>query len=162
MNNQINQVQELKEVLKKGMIQNFKQDGFLTPMFFIYKDGKAMFGEITDGLIDNPEGRNYFASYLKSLCRESNVLAAGIITEARTASFPVNSEMTLLIESRNVNVSELKETQDIIMMLFSTTDTEEIFSYEVDCSNKTIGEKIQSEGMESFSGLFSGLFSKAA
>jgi hypothetical protein len=60
--------------------------------------------------------------------------------------------------SGNVKVSELKESQDIILMIFSTPANEEMISYVVDCDNKTVGEQLTEGEAEGVGGTFSHFF----
>jgi nitrogenase subunit NifH len=79
------------------------------------------------------------------------------IIKAYAKSVSKNDEMSKMLLNGNIRVSELKEKEDIIMMVFSTPVKEEVIAYYVDCQNKTISKQILPE-YDSFSGTFSNFF----
>lgn len=133
-------VNDFKEVLRQGMIANFEKCGYLTPVFFFYMDNHPIISMIPPELLGSRNGKELLAGMIRNICSEKPVLAAGIIIEANAAKMDKDNELTKLVENGDVRVSELKEKQDIILMLFSTPEKEEIISYVVDCKNKTVGE----------------------
>jgi (p)ppGpp synthase/HD superfamily hydrolase len=149
-------IDSFKEIMKKGMIENFKSDGFLTPIMFFMKDNQAVVSEIPKQFLKDSEGKNKLADIIKNVCKQPNVIAGGIIIEAYAKSVKKNDEMSKLLLNGSVRVSELKEKEDIIMMIFSTPVNEETIAYYVDCKNKTIGEPLPSSG--SADGIFSSFF----
>jgi hypothetical protein len=94
---------------------------------------------------------------IKKICKEPNVIVCGIIIEAYAKSINKTDEMSKLLLNGSVKVSELKEKEDIILMIFSTPVKEETIAYYVDCNNKTIGKPVAPE-CGSFSGIFSNFF----
>jgi len=153
-----NKLNEFKEILIKGMVENFKRDGYLTPLLFFYKNGEPIGGEIPSELLASPEGKNFLAGIIRTVCREPNVLAAGIIMEANGAKIDNDTEMAKLVKNGNVRVSELKESQDIIVLLFSTPEKEELIAYTVNLENKTVGELFGGEELKGMGGIFSNFF----
>ena len=55
-------------------------------------------------------------------------------------------------------VSELDNKQDIIIMIFTTPESEEMISYIVDPNTKTIMEKFFGKNAEKMAGTFSSFF----
>ena len=149
---------EFKETLIEGMVENFKRDGFLTPLLFFYKDGEPIIGEIPFELLESPDGKNLLAGIIRTICQEPNVLAAGIIMEANGAKIENDTEMAKLVKNGNVKISELKESQDIIVLMFSTPEDEALIAYTVDCKNKTVNELFGGEEMKKIGGIFSNFF----
>lgn len=153
-----NNLIEFKEILRQGMITNFERDGYLTPIVFFFKNGAPVIEMIPPELLANSMGKEILALMLKKTCQEPNVLAAGIIIEAYGAKIDENNPNKDSIASGEIRVSELDEKQDIIVMLFSTPESEELIIYEVDCENKKVGSLFNDEEMNKFDGLFSNFF----
>jgi hypothetical protein len=153
------ELNEFKEVLKEGMIANFKKDGFLTPILFFYMENKPMIIPVPSELFSCSESKQILARIIQNFCQENPVLAAGIIIEANGVKMDGDSEMSKLVMNGDIKVSELKEKQDIIFMLFSTPENDDLISYVVDCKNKTIGEPFSVNEITNACGVFSGFFS---
>jgi hypothetical protein len=150
---------EFKEVLRRGMIANFEKYGYLTPILFFYMKNQPVISIIPGELLGSRNGKELIAGMIRKICQEKPVLAAGIIIEANAAKMNEKSELTKLIENGDLKISELKEKQDIILMLFSTPEKEEIIMYVVDCKNKTVGEPF-ADGFDAtgMQGTFSNFF----
>lgn len=142
---------EFKEMIYQGMIEAFKKDGFLIPICFFLKDNTPIIVQIPDNA-----SKSKLASVIKTMCMEEGVTAAGLITEAYAAKFDKDDEMGKLVQNGNMRVSECKNKEDIIFMVFSSPYKEEMIAHYVDCDNKTVGKKMES--MEQFKGIFSGFF----
>jgi len=151
-------LQDFKESLRLGMIENFKRDGSLAPILFFFKDGTPMIGRIPDELLSNSQGKVVLAGIIRNICQEPTVLCAGIIMEANGAKISPDTEMTKLVLEGNLKVSELKDKTDLIVMMFSTPEGEEMYAYTVDVENKTVGDLFSEEVMKGFSGTFSHFF----
>lgn len=161
METQKNEIEKFKECLRQAMIENFKKDGYLTPIVFFYMENQPIISQIPSELLSNQEGKQLLASMIRSFCQQNPVLATGIIIEAYSAEIHSDSEMSKLIENGNLRVSELKIKQDIIMLVFSTPERDELLIHPVDCKNILVGELISNyDG--SVSGVFSNFFTKAA
>jgi hypothetical protein len=78
--------------------------------------------------------------------------------EAYGAKIDENSPNKDKITSGEIRVSELQEKQDIIVMQFSTPESEELIVYEVDCENKKVGSLFGDKEMKGLEGLFSNFF----
>jgi hypothetical protein len=153
-------IDDFKEVLRQGMIANFKKDGYLTPIIFFYMKNQPIISMIPEELLGSRNKKELLAGMIRKICTEKPVLAAGIIFEANAAKMDCKSDLTKLVESGDIRVSELKEKQDIILMLFSTPEKEEMISYVVDCKNKTVGEPFaDSANATGMQGTFSNFFS---
>ena len=148
-----------KTFLVNGMLDNFTWDGFLTPMLFFFQDDTPMMAMIPNRMLSTPEGKIELATYIKAKCAEPNVLAAGMIIEAHGAKIDADSEEIKSVFNGKTKVSELKQALDIIILIFSTPEKEEMFSYVVDCKNKLIiGEFGNSDEFNAGNGLFNDFF----
>jgi hypothetical protein len=153
-----NKINDFKEVLKEGMIRNFKKDGCLTPVFFFLKDNIPIISQIPQYLLSSQEGKCALGNIIKRLCQEPNVFAAGIIMEAWGAKLEKDDERSKSLMNGDIRVRDLDNKRDIIMMIFSTPEGEEAISYVVDCKNKTIGEPFTGEEMDKMAGNFANFF----
>ena len=153
-----NSLTEFKEILHQGMITNFERDGFITPILFFFKNGAPVIGMIPPELLAGSVGKEILAGMIKENCQQPNVLAAGIIIEAYGAKIDENSPNKDKIVSGEIQVSELNEKQDIILMMFSTPEGDEMIAYDVDCKNKLVGDRFGDDDMKQFEGLFSNFF----
>lgn len=156
-----NEVDNFKEVMKNGMLLNFKDDGFLTPvLFFLVHNMHPQLKMIPNEFLSTKEGKQLLADKIKNICSEPDVIAAGIIIEASGIKIDLNSPKDLFnkINSGEVKVSDLKEREDYILMIFSTPEKDEKFSYVVDVENKKIIEEMGSDNMGLIAGTFSNFF----
>jgi hypothetical protein len=149
---------DFKEVLRNGMIANFEKDGYVAPIVFFFKDDRPIMSVVPPEYISTPEGKAMLAQMIKSFCAQPNVLAAGLIIEANGARMDADSEMTKLVLNGSVKISELKDKIDIIVMIFSTPESEELIAYEVDCENFKVGEKFSDEAAKAMGSTFSNFF----
>lgn len=150
---------DLKEVLRLGMIENFKQCGYLAPIFFFYENGEPVITMIPNELLENSGGKQILAALIRKICKKPTVLAAGIIIEANAAKLDNDdSELTKKVMNGELKVSELEQSQDIILMIFSTPSKEEMISYVVDCEAKTVGESLSEGELDGIGGTFSHFF----
>ena len=156
MNNQ--KLNDFKEVLRLGMIGNFENDGFLIPIVFFLKGDMPIFSQIPSEMLSTSDGKTLLASIIRRECQEPNVFAAGIIIEASAALMEENDEEAKKVMNGEMNVSDMKNKQDVIMLFFSTPEEEESIIYSVDCENKKIGELFGGEVMKQMSGRFTDLF----
>jgi hypothetical protein len=148
-----------KESLRNGMIENFQKYGELVPMLFFLKDNTPIMGQIPNELLSCTEGKMILAAKIRNVCIEPNVFAAGIIMEANGVKFEENNELSKQVINGNISISELKEKQDIIVMIFSTPEEEVMLAYEVNCNDKTVGNMFGEEEMKQMGGTFSNFFS---
>jgi hypothetical protein len=153
-----NKLVDFKESLRNAMIKNFERDGFLAPVMFFYKGNTPMIGQIPFELLENPTGKDILAGIIRITCQEPDVLAAGIIMEANGAKVDVDTENAEKLISGELSVADYKDKQDLIVMVFSTPEEEEMFAYEVNCENKTVGELFSGESLKHFSGTFANFF----
>ena len=158
MNNKKTKLDEFKEVLHQGMVRNFKNDGYLTPVVFFFINEQPMISQIPHELLNTPDGKIILANSIRLKCTDPNTKAAGMIIEAYGAKIDNNSqEPTDILEGKK-RVSELDNKQDIIIMIFSTPDGEEMISYIVNPNTKTIMEKFIGENADEIAGTFSSFF----
>ena len=157
-----------KDSIHHGMLENFQRDGYLRPIaFFLHKipiDGSPF--EMTEPLpviipIDkylsgDSDWKQSLAYAMHKMCENPLVIAAGLVIEGNGAKFHVDDELGKLVQSGAVKISELKVKQDIIVMMFSTPAEEELFIYDVDIKNKTVGERFPES--HNFNGLLTNLF----
>jgi hypothetical protein len=149
---------EFKESMRNAMIKNFERDGFLAPVVFFYKGNSPMIGQIPFELLENSGGKDVLAGIIRLTCQEPDVFAAGIIMEANGAKVDVGTENAEKLLSGEMSVADYKNKQDLIVMVFSTPEDEEMFAYEVDCENKTVGELFSGEALRHFTGTFANFF----
>ena len=148
----------LKEAMKNGMIQNFLNDGSLTPMLFYFKNDKLALQQISSESLSNPENKFKLSEEIKEICSQPNVLAAGIIVEANGTKINVaDTEKIKSIMNGTIKISELNEREDLIIMIFSTYETEDMIVYSVDVENKLILEQL-GDDEPPCAGMFTNLF----
>ena len=155
-----NELIEFRDFMRNSMIKNFENDGYLTPIFFFFRNGQPMLGIIPPEALSSYESKLQLADMIRRVCQDPTVIAAGIIIEAYGAKFDKNNPLSKLVENGDLRVSELKEKQDIIMMVFSTPESDEIITYAVDCKNKKVGEMFAEPDFGGFSGIFSKFFNR--
>jgi len=154
----MNNIETFKLTMLDGMKINFENDGFISPLLFFYHtNNKPIIMPIESDFLSNYETKSKLAFLIRKICENPLILAAGIIIDAFAVIIPDDNKIADLVKSGNIKVSELKEKENIILMLFSTPIKEELFVYKVNCNNKTINndEIINTEG---FSGIFSSFF----
>lgn len=155
----------LRESIQRGMKEKFEKEGFLKPVAFFLHNPPAdeHFPPIPVPVVI-PIGR-YFGdanwktclSYaMHRMCENPLIIAAGFVAEANCAKFKDDDELGKLVASGAVRINELKNHDDIIMMVFSTPVKEEIFIYSVDIKNKKVGERYPEAN--GFVGLLTNLF----
>lgn len=156
----MNNIDKLKNAMLNGMIHNFENDGYLTPIVFFLENGMPIISEIPSEFMSTIEGKQQLSEQIKSKCANPNVIVGGIITEAYcsviTDDEMTDDEMGDLLKSGDISVKEMKDKKDIIMMIFSTPEKQETFVYVVDVDNKKIIKKL--DNSDNVSGLFSGFF----
>ena len=152
-------IKHFKESMLASMILNYQRDGYLAPVFFmLLSDGRPAMSLIPRDLL-TPENKIQLAFLIKNIiAKNSTVIAAGLIIEAYGAQMHKDSEMTKLVLNGNMEMKDIKDKHDIIIMLFSTPEKEEFFSYLVDEETKTVGEKFVDDDSKNCNGIFSNLF----
>lgn len=148
---------EFKKSLKNSMIQNFKNDGFLTPVIFYMNEGSPVMSIIPENLFNSDEGKNEISSVLHLISEIPTVTAVGMIYEAYMTKQDKDNELTKLLVNGSLRVSELKEKQDVIILLFSTLESETVTMIEVNPTNREIGEITEEN---TGGGRFSGFYNK--
>ena len=154
-------ISKFKNVLHKGMIENFKTDGSLTPIMFFMKDDQPIITQIPNEYLINAESKNKLGEIVRKLTQEPDTKVAGIIIEAYGAKIDNKKDPKTAksLINGDVRVSELDERQDIIVMIFSTPYNEEMISYVVDPKTKTVGESFNDNNdADAFMGTFSHFF----
>jgi len=154
-----NNLTNFKEMMRLGMIENFKEFGFIEPVLFFYKDGEQFIMEIPHDLLKDCESKLVLADVIKSICQEPNVFAVGIIIEANCAKLDeIGDELSEQVLNGKVKISQLKEKQKIIVMMFSTPEDEEMFVYKVNSKKKTVDAMFGEEKLKGIQGIFSNFF----
>lgn len=153
-----NLVNEFKEIMRKSMIENFENDGALTPVIFFIKDNQPIISQIPYEFLESQEGKYLISQVIKNICSQPNVLAVGMIIEAYGAITNPDDKISKDIISGEIKVSDLDDKQDIIVMIYSTPEKEEIIAYVVDEENKKVLDRFGETDANSLSGLFSGFF----
>ena len=156
-------IETFKDIMRKGMIQNFEKYGYLSPVFFLLKNDVPVLTPIPIEDMKTPENKMALSKTFKEACRDPEVSCAGLISEAYTRIFKAtesNSELFKLLQNGNLRVADLKEKNDIIYMVFSTPNKEEIISYFVDPKTKTVMNKMDTNQEKTIksSGIFTNFF----
>ena len=86
-------------------------------------------------------GKAQLGDIIRDICLQPNVFAAGIIFEAYGAKMDKDDNNTKLVFDGTLKVSELNDRDDIIILMFSTPEGEELISYVVDVENKIVGKR---------------------
>lgn len=150
-------IERVKDVFTKGMIQNFEQDGYLAPIAFFIKGDTPHIIPIQSDMINSVEGKIELSNIMKKICSEPTVLVAGIVSEAYSAKI-MDSSMVGIIERSDIRVHDLDNKEDIILLLISSPEGDDIVAYVVDIENKRVCERFDKVGLNQFGGLFSGFF----
>ena len=148
--------ESVKEVMYKGMVENFEKDGFLQPILFFVKDKTPVIVPIPPDILGTPDGKVRLVAMIKNVCTLPMVSAVGIVMEAYAKKFNNDDELGKLVMNGDIKIKDLKDKEDIIVMIFSTPKEEIIIGHFVDCENKTVGEKMKES--DNISGMFSGFF----
>ena len=150
-------LEDFKTVLKKGMIENFQRDGFITPIVFFFQN-QPQIGMIPHQWLNTVEGKHEFAEYIRAKCTEPNVLACGMIIEATGAKVDADTDAAKRLLNGEIKVSDLKQAQDIIALIFSTPEQEDLIAYYVDYDTKTVGGEFNADDLKAGGGMFNDFF----
>jgi len=138
-----------KEAMKDAMIDNFKTCGYLVPVVFFYTGEKPIIVQLPPDFMGDRTNKIALTETIRDYCIKNNCLAAGLITEAYGAKVDSNSETAKKLTSGEMRTSECDEKQDIIIMLFSTPERDELISYVVDLDKKSVGVEFSTPDMQS-------------
>jgi hypothetical protein len=152
------EVNALKQAVKHGIRVNYEKFGEVSPIVFILIDGKPRIQPIPNLFLETNEGKEKFMATLRLVCKDTSVSCAGIVIEAWARSFSSQEDhLAQLLMDGNMKVRDLKEKDDVIVMIFATPDKEEGFVYKVDEKNKKISmEEPMKAGFSE--GIFSNFF----
>ncbi|MFW6246764.1 MAG: hypothetical protein ACOC22_01115 [bacterium] len=156
-----NEVNRLKEVMHEGMMEAFKQDGSLAPVLFYYQNGEPFIIEIPSFFLEDSIGKSILAKNIKNICSEPTTLCAGIVVEAYGIKLDVDKdkEDAEKLQKGELDLTKHPKAVDIILLIFSTPEKSDMIAYEVDCDNKTIGEKFSGDEAGAIAGRFADFFS---
>ena len=149
---------EFKEKMRKMMIEFYEEFDYLDPMLFFYTNDQPCICDIPHDFMVSPETKMGLVNFIRNLCAQPGTLAAGLFMQANAAHLEPGTEMTKLVMNGDVKISELKEKQSLIIMMFSTPESEEMICYHVDEKTRKVGE-IFLEDSSPITGIFSGFFS---
>jgi hypothetical protein len=149
---------DFKETLRQGMIQNFENCGYLTPILFFYIEGRPLISVIPPEVLSTREGKTELATIIRNFCQKNPVLAAGIIIEADAAKIYPDDKEGIKALNSEIKVRDLEQKVDIIVMIFSTPEGDEMISYEVDYNTKKVGEPFGEGKAERLGGIFANFF----
>ena len=154
-------IEEIRDFMRSAMIENFENDGYLTPVAFFYTGDDIIISNIPNELLATSDGKALIASTIKMMCADPKTQAAGMIIEAFGAKLDVDigGQDAQDVISGKKKVSDLEQKQDIIVMVFSTPEKEELITYLVDPEAKKVGEQFGTEDADKMAGTFSGFFS---
>jgi len=150
---------QIRDTMCGAMITNFEKDGYLAPIVFFHKGDDILISEIPNELLSTQEGKSMIADIIKMVCSSPETTAAGMIIEAYGAKLDKDNTNAEDVMSGKKRVSDLEEKQDIIIMIFSTPEKEELISYVVDPEAKKVGEEFSPDECDKMAGTFSGFFS---
>jgi len=153
-----NLVEYFKDTLHKGMINNFEKDGYLVPVLFFIKDDQPVLVKIENEMLSTPEGKHDLSNMIRTICVTPNVRAAGIIIEAYGAKMDKDDGLSNFVVDGTIKVSELSNKEDIIILIFSTPEGDDMISYAVDVKNKKVGKRFSEGDANSTGGIFSNFF----
>ncbi len=152
-------INDFKELMKNGMIENFITDGCLAPVVFFYSlVSPPQVMMIPGEFMQSTEGKESLANFIKMYCDQPSIIAGGIIMEAWGAKIHESDNISQQVLSGEIRVSELDNRQDIIVMIFSTPVGDEMIAYEVNPETHEVGKTFNDGTEGSMSGLFSGFF----
>lgn len=157
----MNEVEKLKKVMHDGMLEAFKQDGALMPIFFYHQNGQPTLSEIPAFLLNSGNlGKTILTEYIKNICVEPTTLCAGLVIEAHGVKLNPDEDKDDIekLEKGLLNIGEHPKRVDMIILIVSTPEKNEMIAYEVDCENKTIGEKFDSDYTKLLTGRFTSFF----
>ena len=140
----------------ESMIENYKRDGHLLPVFITFTTEKILITPIPRDQL-KPENKQALADTIKNTCKNPLILASVVILEAYGAQAKPDSKILDQIIKGEIDMSDIKDKHDIIIMLFSSPEEEEFLAYYVEDKTKTVGERFCEDGTH-FEGIFSHLF----
>jgi hypothetical protein len=147
-----------KEGLRSGMIENFKQDGGLAPFVFYLRENEIKTIPVPDQILASQNGKAFVGQVIRAITHTPGVLATGIIIEAWGMKFKEDDKHFDSVMNGEMQVRDVEGRKDIILLIFSTPEKEEIIAYEVDCENKTVGEQFMGKDAAQFEGIFANFF----
>lgn len=149
-------ITKLEDTMHQGMIENFKEHGYLTPVLFYLLNNESYVEQIPMVAFKNKTTKQALSNYIKKLCLIPGMEAIGIIMEAYGASATTNDPIMKEYENGKKEIKDFPSATDVIMMILSTPENEKEHVYNVDVKNKKILEKYpKAEGR---SGIFSNFF----
>ena len=149
-------IQWFKKFMHDTMLENYKRDGHLSPVFITFSNEKILITPIPRDQL-KPENKQALATTIKNTCKNPLILASVVIIEAYGAQVKPDSEVINKIMNGEIDMSDIEDKHDIIIMLFSSPEEEEFIAYYVNDKTKTVGKRFCEEG-DNFEGLFSHLF----
>jgi len=152
----VNTINELKKHMVDTMLSNFKKFGNLAPILFFMVKNELNVGLIPSEMLSTHENKEALALAIKRMCKNNAIQCVGIIMEAWAKNIG-DDELSKLLINGNMRVSECKEKQEIILMIFSTPDKEEFISYIVEPKTKCVLHLYHS-GENTNGGTFSNFF----
>jgi hypothetical protein len=151
-------IDAFKETLRLGMIKNFEIDGGLVPFIFYLKGDDAVTMPIPGSLLASQTGKAVVSNALRRITHEPGVLAAGIVIEAWGMKFKDDDKDFDSVMNGEMQIRDLDGRKDVILLIFSTPEKEEMIAYEVDCERKAVGEQFMGRDVSQFEGMFANFF----
>jgi hypothetical protein len=153
-------IEILRRVMEKGMIDNFTKDGCLIPVFFWIENNQPEITQIPTEYLSNIQGKRVLGDIIRTICDKDNVTAAGIIFEAYAVKMHEENDADTVkkIADGDLKVSDMNEKQDIIVLIFSTPNSHEIITYNVDCENNKVLDEYVNDSGGNHSGVFNDFF----
>ncbi|MFA5207553.1 MAG: hypothetical protein WC428_02735 [Candidatus Paceibacterota bacterium] len=149
-------IQWFKKMSHDSMLLNYKKDGYLAPVFITFSNEKILITPIPRDQL-KPENKQMLAATIKNTCKNPLILASVIIIEAYGAQIDPKNKVINQIMNGEINMSDIENKNDIIVMIFSSPEEDDLIAYYVDDKTKTIGKRFCEE-VKNFDGMFSHLF----
>ncbi len=151
----IEAIEILKISLRCGIKENFENDGKILPVIFFLVNNHPVITPIPEEFL-NDERKPDLTYIIKEMCTNSRISCAGIIIEAWMHIGNIDSEMSKLLMSGNLQVRDIKEKEDIVVLLFSTPEKEECIIFHVNPKEKKVIK--EDSAIENAGGVFSNFF----
>lgn len=159
MKTEDNKFELIKKVMIDGMVRNFKNDGFLSPLIFFSVGTQLELSNVPQELLSDDLGKSILGGVIRTKCCEPDTTVAGMIFEAYGKKlYEEDNELKDSLLNGEVRVSELDEKQDLIVMIISSPEKQEVITFNVDPETKTVDELLDGNETDGLGGTFSEFF----
>jgi hypothetical protein len=99
-------IQWFKKFMHDAMLENYKRDGHLSPVFITFSNEKILITPIPRDQL-KPENKQALATTIKNTCKNPLILASVVIIEAYGAQVKPDSEVINKIMKGNPTATEI-------------------------------------------------------